>query len=93
MDLRGNCETCPQQCSSCHQGDDLVCNECKTGFWGYGCSLKCFEGCTYGMCHITEGYCLKGCREGFSNSLCDISKYIYIFKKAIDENVILFPIF
>ena len=71
MDRRGNCQSCPQQCSRCSDEDEVVCNECKTGYWSDGCSIKCFEGCTFDICHRTEGYCLKGCKEGFSNNLCN----------------------
>ena len=71
--FNGDCNYCPTHCSSCTSPS--VCTECKAGYWSSMCSMQCFEGCHYSLCHITEGYCLKGCREGYSDSLCDIRKY------------------
>ena len=82
MNFNGNCEYCPQQCSSCSKSDELVCTECKTGYWNTRCSLKCFEGCLFDLCHMTEGYCLEGCREGYLDSLYDIRKYLNVINNV-----------
>ena len=81
MDRNSNCQTCPTPCLSCSKEDTLVCNECKAGFWSAKCSMECFEGCLSDVCHISEGYCLKGCREGYSDALCDKRKNIYVYNE------------
>nr|AJA37848.1 fucolectin-related molecule [Littorina littorea] len=45
---------------------------CKPGYYGFGCTSKCSEGCSGEMtdCDIDNGFCTNGCDDGWYTATC-----------------------
>ena len=45
--------------------------ECRNGTYGYGCVNNCSDHCIGdSTCNKQTGYCDRGCKPGYTNSLC-----------------------
>ena len=62
------CDKCPDNCESCSDGK---CDNCKEGFKGEKCNLKCDPGCE-DNCNRENGEC-NSCKIGYYGKYCNLT--------------------
>ncbi|XP_061180746.1 uncharacterized protein LOC133189382 isoform X2 [Saccostrea echinata] len=95
-----SCGACPETCyhvtGSCPSGHckpgwkntlDKRCDqECDDGTFGNHCMYNCSEHCAGGLfCSKSNGTCLGGCKEGWTNDQCDEMCSMGFYGKACKE--------
>lgn len=80
------CDLISGRCDVCSSGywGPFCQQECSPGHYGENCGIICSGNCYMDtVCNRFTGYCKKGCKAGWTGTLCDQGKVIIGINKTI----------